>query len=75
MVKAQLKSALLFDFCRLFSDGGNFCQAEIADYSKRLEKATQKIDAMEQQLLLELKNTEPKLMDQPTKVLQAFELR
>jgi hypothetical protein len=60
---------------RLFSDGGNFCTAEIAEYSKRLERATQKIDAMEQQLYAELKTVEPKMLEESSKIVQSFEDR
>jgi hypothetical protein len=62
-------------FFRLFSDGGNFCTAEVSEYSKRLEKAAQKIDAMEQQLYAELKTVEPKLVEQSIKIVQSFEDR
>jgi hypothetical protein len=60
---------------RLFSDGGNFCAAETAEYGKRLEKATQKIDAVEQQLYAELKTVEPKMLEESTKIVHSFEDR
>lgn len=60
---------------RLFADGGNFSSTEVSEYSKRLEKANLKIDAMEEQLLAELKTVEPKLSDQSAKTVQSFELR
>ena len=60
---------------RLFSDGGNFSPTEVSEYGKRVEKAGQKIDTMEEQLLAELKTVEPKLSDQSAKIVQSFELR
>jgi uncharacterized protein Yka (UPF0111/DUF47 family) len=60
---------------KTFSDGGNFCPAEVTEYSKRLEKASQKIDSLEQSLLTELKSVEPRRADQSTKIIHDFEER
>lgn len=60
---------------RLFSNGGNFCPAEVTDYSKRLEKVCQKIDATEQSILVEVKAIEPKRAEQTLKIVQDVENR
>jgi len=68
----NVNSSSLF---RLFSNDGNFSPAEVAEYGKRIEKASQKIDAVEEQLLAELKTVEPKFSEQSAKVVQSFEAR
>ena len=61
--------------CRLFEEGGNFCSAEVTEYNKRLEKITQQAAATEQTLSAELKNIEPKKLEQIVKIVHDFEDR
>ena len=59
----------------MFEEGGNFCAAEVTEYIKRLEKITQQAAATEQTLSAELKNIEPKKLEQITKIVRDFEDR
>jgi len=61
--------------CRLFEDGGNFCTAEVTDYTKRLDKTSQLVTSTEQSLSAELRNIEPKKVDQIAKIIHDFQDR
>jgi len=60
---------------RLFEDGGNFCAAEVTEYSKRLEKTMQQVTSTEQSLTAELKTVEPKKVEQIAKIINDFQDR
>ncbi len=62
-------------FCRLFSDGGNFCPEEIEEYRKKLEKMAAKIDSAEGFIMSDLEGMESKRLDQATKISNEFEDR
>ena len=48
----------------MFSEGGNFTPKEIEVYHKRLEKMTKRIDATEENVVLDMDVTESKCLDQ-----------
>jgi hypothetical protein len=62
-------------FCRVFSDGGNFCPEEIDVYRKKLENMSSKIDVSEGAIMSDMEDIEKKRLDQATKVASEFEDR
>ncbi|XP_046904045.1 coiled-coil domain-containing protein 180 [Hypomesus transpacificus] len=68
----QGNAKLLTSF-KLFSEGGNFTPKEIEVYHKRLEKMTKRIDATEENVVLDMDVTESKCLDQAKDVVSKFE--
>ena len=62
-------------FCRVFSDGGNFCPEEIETYKSRLETIAIKVDKCEGTVMSDLEGIEAKRLELATKIVAEFEER
>ncbi|KAF4074532.1 hypothetical protein AMELA_G00240320 [Ameiurus melas] len=66
-------NAQLMKHFKLFVDGGNFTPKEIEKYRKHLEKVAKRIDSADEALMLDMKGTESKYLDQAKEVISKFE--
>lgn len=75
IIRCLCRNELYTVFCRVFSDGGNFCPEEIDVYRKKLENMSSKIDVSEGAIMSDMEDIEKKRLDQATKVASEFEDR
>lgn len=68
-------TAQLIKSFKLFSDGGNFCPAEVDEFRGKLSKLSTKIDQCEGSIMGNLESIEAKRFDQTLKVTRDFEDR
>ncbi|XP_053509895.1 coiled-coil domain-containing protein 180 isoform X1 [Ictalurus furcatus] len=66
-------NAQLMKHFKLFVEGGNFTPKEIEKYRKHLQKVAKRIDSADEALMLDMKGTESKYLDQAKEVISKFE--